>query len=111
MFATAESELDEDEDTIKLVMVCKAGRNRSVSAKVVLNYVFGWLGYDSNDEDGFLSKPFWHRGKRKSCYTCDRCAEMTDMKERSCQHACRVWASLYVSIVADTMHCRHYKLV
>ena len=79
MFDTAEGELGEDEDTIKFVMVCKAGRNRSVAAKVVLNYLFGWLGYDTNDHKGLLSKPSWTRGTKQKCYTCDRCTEQTDI--------------------------------
>ena len=94
MFESFENHLADEEDTIKLVMVCKAGRNRSVSAKVVLNYLFGMLGYDTNDDEGFLSRNSWTRAHNVCCHECDRCKDMTDMKVRSCQYAVRMWGSL-----------------
>jgi hypothetical protein len=94
ILADIQNDLAGDEHTIRLVMVCKAGRNRSVAAKVVLDYLFDWLGYRTNDKNGFLSKSSWTRTKKTFCFTCRGCTEMTWKKERACWSACQLWTSL-----------------
>ena len=80
-----------DKRVVNLVCVCKAGRNRSVSAKYVLNQIFESLGYATNHDDGHLSKGGWPQIENGICYTCERCTTQTELKSRAILKAYRTW--------------------
>ena len=80
-------------DSLHIVLVCRAGRNRSVTGKKVLDHIFSSSGYMTQD-DGFLSKPGWHCANYRVCSTCQGCTEMTPLKWHSLNKAFRIWNGL-----------------
>ena len=85
--------LAQETERAVIVCVCKAGRNRSVCAKTILNFVLNEFGYVTNSEDGHLSNQGWWR-VRDICWSCDGCKKMTHWKLQSLNKAFRVWCSL-----------------
>jgi len=82
-------------DFISIACVCRAGRNRSVSGKTVLDYIFDCLGYEVEGDSGHLSKNGWVRsGKRQVCSTCAGCTQKTPLKTRVLQRAFKIWTEL-----------------
>ena len=81
------------QDSLNIVVICRAGRNRSVSGKMVLDFIFSSLGYTTKP-DGYLSKAGWHSCNHDICSTCPSCIDMTPLKKTSLIEAFRIWSGL-----------------
>ena len=82
------------QEVVNIVCVCRAGRNRSVAAKTVLNYIFSMAGFETNDKTGHLSKPGWANGRWPNCSECEGCLQMTPKKKQALTHAFYSWNTL-----------------
>ena len=80
-----------DKRVVGIVCMCKTGRNRSVSAKLVLNQLVQSLGYATNHGQGHISKAGWQRIKGGICDNCNKCLTDTDVKLRAINKAYHTW--------------------
>jgi hypothetical protein len=77
--------------TLAIICVCKAGRNRSVSGKTVLNYIFDKAGYKTNPDIGHLSKSGWSSARHRVCSDCVGCVSETAWKAATLRYAFRMY--------------------
>ena len=80
-----------DGRTVSILLCCKAGRNRSVAGKTVVNYVLEKAGYMTNSNTGHLSKSSWSNSRHATCSTCTGCTVLTPDKKKSLEFAFRKW--------------------
>lgn len=80
-----------DGRTLGIICACRAGRNRSVAAKTVLNYILSSSGYKTNSDSGHLSKCGWGSTRWPLCSTCGGCTTDTEWKHKSLANAFRIW--------------------
>lgn len=85
---------EKTKDFISIACVCRAGRNRSVSGKTVLDYIFNVLGFEVKGDSGHLSKNGWFSCKRPVCTTCEGCTQPTQLKTRVLVRAFKIWTTL-----------------
>ena len=79
-------------DRIAIACVCKAGRNRSVCGKTILNAILSRAGYLTNTDKGHLSKPGWWVAR--PCATCSGCIGMPREKFAMLEKCFKIWNSL-----------------
>ena len=76
---------------VNVVLVCKAGVNRSVAAAEVIFQVLLSAGHNCSLKH--LGQHTWCQ-KRKLCYTCKKCTTWTDRKQDAFQRAALKWGQI-----------------
>ena len=76
-----------------IVLVCKAGINRSPALGRIVATILDACGFYVNGPI-HLSKPSW--ASRRICFDCPGCSNNNSEKFADLQHACRIWNSILV---------------